>query len=318
MDNYLSQLSPEMYVATTMLSLVVVYITMNFLSIQSRTKSQKYILPPGPSPLAIMLHVFELRKNPQYCLAKFSTLHGPIMHLKLGQISTVVISSADAAQEVLQTHDLLFSNRTVPQAVAVLDHDIFSLPFMPVCDLWRDLRKICKNELFSSQTLDASHALRCKKLQEILSEIDRSSLVGEAVDVGRAAFKTTMNFLSNTFFSKDFANSAGETDEYKSIIENLVSAIGTPNLVDFFPVLKMVDPQGIRGVSATYLDKLLQIIDSYIIKRMELRGGENYVKYDDMLDNLLDISQQNGQKMDNTKIKHLFLVIFYKSLFTIF
>ncbi|XP_058773584.1 geraniol 8-hydroxylase-like [Vicia villosa] len=310
MDNYLSQLSPEMNVAiTTMLSLILIYITMNFLSIQSR-KNQKYILPPGPSPFAIMSHVFELRKNPQYCLAKFSTMHGPIMHLKLGQISTVVISSADAAQEVLQTHDLLFSNRTVPQAVAVLDHDIFSLPFMPVCDLWRDLRKICKNELFSSQTLDASHALRCKKLQEILSEIDRSSLVGEAVDIGRAGFKTTMNFLSNTFFSKDFANSAGETDEYKSIIENLVSAIGTPNLVDFFPVLKMVDPQGIRGVSATYLDKLLQIIDSYIIKRLELRGGENYVKYDDMLDNLLDISQQNGQKMDNTKIKHLFLDLF--------
>jgi hypothetical protein len=107
----------------------------------------------------------------------------------------------------------------------------------------------------------------------------------------------------------DFVNSSGETDEYRGIVENLVRAIGTPNIVDFFPVLKMVDPQGISGISATYLEKLLDIIGSYISKRLELRNGENYVPNDDMLDNLLNISQENDQKMDNTKIKHLFLVI---------
>ena len=300
-----------------MLLLLLTYMAINFLSLIGRTKKLNYNLPPGPSPLAIMLNVFELGKKPQQSLAKFSTIHGPIMHLKLGQISTIVISSAEVAQEVLQTHDLLFSNRTVPQAVTVFNHDHFSLPFMPVCELWRDLRKICKNHLFSSKTLDASHALRCKKLQELLCDIDRSSLIGEAVDVGKAVFKTSLNFLSNTFFSMDFVNSAGETDEYKGIIENLVRAIGTPNLVDFFPFLKMVDPQGIRGVSAAYVEKLFHILDSYISMRLELRKGDNYVTNNDMLDNLLNISQENGQKMDNTKIKHLFLVIFYPSLFTI-
>lgn len=310
MHSYLSKLSPEMYFATTMLLLILTYISINFFPLHSRTKKQNYNLPPGPSRFTIMLNVFELGKKPQYSLAKFSKIHGPIMHLKLGQISTIVISSAEVAQEVLQTHDILFSNRTIPQAVAVLDHDYFSLPFMPVCDLWRDLRKICKNQLFSSQTLDASHALRCKKLQELLCDIEKSSLIGEAVDVGRAAFKTSLNFLSNTFFSMDFVNSAGETDEYKGIVENLVRAIGTPNLVDFFPVFKMIDPQGIRGISATYVEKLLQIIDSYIGKRLKLREEKDYVTNNDMLDNLLNISQENGQKMDNTKIKHLFLDLF--------
>ncbi|KAK2368218.1 geraniol 8-hydroxylase [Trifolium repens] len=232
------------------------------------------------------------------------------MHLKLGQISTIVISSAEIAQEVLQTYDHLFSNRTITQAVSVLNHAHFSLPFMPVCDYWRDLRKICKNNLFSNKTLDASHALRCKKLEELLFDIEKSSLIGEGVDVGRAIFMTSLNFLSNSFFSMDFVNSSGETDEYKGIVENLVRAIGTPNIVDFFPILKMVDPQGISGISATYLEKLLDIIGSYISKRLEMRNGENYVPNDDMLDNLLNISQENDQKMDNTKIKHLFLDLF--------
>ncbi|CAI8602340.1 unnamed protein product [Vicia faba] len=268
-------------------------------------------LPPGPSLLTLIRNASELGKlKPQHLLAKYSKIYGPIMHLKLGQITTFVISSPEIAQQVLQTHDLFLSDRTIPQAVAVLDHQHFSLPFMPACDLWRDLKKICKNHLFSSKTLDASYQLRCNKLQDFLCDIDRSSKRGEAVDIGRAAFKTTLNFLSNTFFSMDFANSAGETDEYKDIIENLVRVIGTPNLVDFFPALRMFDPQGIKGISTTYLEKLLQIIDSYTTNRLKLRESENYILKDDMLDMLLNISQDNGQKMDNIKIKHLFLDLF--------
>ncbi|XP_058759631.1 geraniol 8-hydroxylase-like [Vicia villosa] len=300
-------MNSEMYFATTMLLLFISYIA---ITLFSRTK--KHInLPPGPSLLTLLRSASELGKQkPQHLLAQYSKIYGPIMHVKLGQITTFVISSPEIAQEVLQTHDLFLSDRTIPQAVAVLDHQHFSLPFMPACDLWRDLKKICKNHLFASKTLDASYQLRCNKLQDFLCDIDRSSITGEAVDIGRAAFKTTLNFLSNTFFSRDFANSAGETDEYKDIIENLVRVIGTPNLVDFFPALGMFDPQGIKGTSATYLEKLLEIIDSYTTKRLKLREDENYISNDDMLDILLNISKENGQKMDNTKIKHLFLDLF--------
>ncbi|RHN79392.1 putative cytochrome P450 [Medicago truncatula] len=91
----------EMYFATTMLILFLTYIAISLLSLILRTKKQKYNLPPGPSPLTIIRNVFELGKNPQYSLAKFSKIYGPIMHLKLGQISTIVISSPDIAQEVL-------------------------------------------------------------------------------------------------------------------------------------------------------------------------------------------------------------------------
>jgi cytochrome P450 len=301
----------EMYFATIMFILFLAYITIIiFLSLIGGTKKQNYNLPPGPSLFSIMLNIFELAKKPQYSLAKFSKKHGPIMHIKLGQTSTIIISSPDIAQEVLQTHDRLFIDRPIPEAVKVLGHDHFSLPFMGGSDLWRELRKLCKNHLFSKKTLDASNELRCKKLQQLLCDIDKSSLIGEVVDVEKAAFKTSLNFMSNTFFSMDFVNSAGEIDEYKDIVENLIIAIGTPNLVDFFPLLRMVDPQGIRRISTTYAEKLLQIIDSYISKRLELRGSENYVTNDDVLDTLLNISQEDGQKMDKTQIRHLFLVIF--------
>jgi len=56
-----------------------------------------------------------------------------------------------------------------------------------------------------------------------------------------------------------FVNSTGETDEYKDIVENLVRAIGTSNMVDIFPVSKMFDSQGIKTISTTYVKKMLHI-----------------------------------------------------------
>ncbi|RDX88928.1 Geraniol 8-hydroxylase, partial [Mucuna pruriens] len=285
---------------SSILFLLLTCTTIHVLSNTIRRK-RNHKLPPGPSPLTLVGNLVELGKKPQQTLAKLAKFHGPIMRLKLGQLTTIVISSPDIAKEVLQTHDLLFSNRTIPQATTVHNHNNYSLPFLPISPLWRDLRKICNNQLFSNKSLDASQNLRRNKLHQLLNDVHTSSLGGEVVDIGTVAFRTSINFLSNTFFSLDFVNSLGETKEYKSIVENLVRAIATPNLVDFFPMLKMVDPQGIKRRSSTYISKLFVIFDRLIDKRLELGDGTN----SDMLDILLD--NENGQKMDNKKIKHLFL-----------
>ncbi|CAJ1957680.1 unnamed protein product [Sphenostylis stenocarpa] len=226
------------------------------------------------------------------------------MCFKLGQLTTIVLSLPDIAKEVLQAHDLLFSDRTVPLATTVHNHNHYSLPFLPISPLWRDLRKICNNQLFSHKSLDASQNLRRMKLHELLDDVHASSLSGEAVDIGTMAFRASINFLSNTFFSLDFVNSVGEAEEYKSIVENLGRAIATPNLEDFLPLLNMVDPQGIRRRAAIYVSKLFAIFDCLIHKRLKFGNVSNA---DDMLDTLLNISQEDGQKMNHQKIKHLLL-----------
>ncbi|TKY49242.1 Geraniol 8-hydroxylase [Spatholobus suberectus] len=289
-------------VISSILVLLLTCTTIHVLSNKIRRK-RNYKLPPGPSPLNLVGNIVELGKKPQQTLAKLAKIHGPIMRLKLGQLTTIVISSPDIAKEVFQTHDLLFSNRTIPHATTVHNHNHNSVAFLPISPLWRDLRKICNSQLFSHKSLDASQNLRHKKLEELLRDVHRSSLSGEAVDIGTAAFRTSINFLSNIFFSLDFVTSVGETEEYKGIVENLARAIATPNVEDFFPLVKMVDPQGIRRRSSAYVSKLFVIFDRLIDKRMEFGDATN----NDMLDTLLNISQEDGQKMDHKKIKHLFL-----------
>ncbi|CAI8593426.1 unnamed protein product [Vicia faba] len=63
------------------------------------TKSN-YNLPPGPSPLPIIENLLELGHKPHKSLAKLVEIHGPIMSLKFGQITTIIVSSTDMEKEV--------------------------------------------------------------------------------------------------------------------------------------------------------------------------------------------------------------------------
>ncbi|XP_061367266.1 geraniol 8-hydroxylase-like [Gastrolobium bilobum] len=280
-------------------------------SLLSRGKNAKYKLPPGPSPLPIVGNLLALGKKPHQSLAKLAQIYGPIMCLKLGQVTTIVVSSAEMAKEVLQTHDQFLSNRDVPHAVEVFNHEKYSMTFLPVSPQWRDLRKICNTQLFSNKTLDASQDLRRMKLQELLHDINQSSLISEAVDIGAAAFNTVINLLSNTIFSVDLFESAGSAGDFKETVTHIMKECGKPNLADFYPALKKVDPQRINSRNGFYAGKVIDIFRRLVDQRLKLREVQSAADtHNDMLNTLLNIAQENSQEMDKTKIEHLSLTLF--------
>lgn len=129
------------------------------------------------------------------------------------------------------------------------------------------------------------------------------------MDIGRAAFKTTVNLLSNTFFSVDFVHSAEEAGEYKEIVVSILREAGAPNLSDFYPALKFLDLQGIRRRSIVEVKKVLAIFRRFVGERMNMREGSGSAGNDDVLDALLNISKENGKiEMDKDEIEHLLMV----------
>uniref|UniRef100_A0A803QAW6 Cytochrome P450 n=1 Tax=Cannabis sativa TaxID=3483 RepID=A0A803QAW6_CANSA len=287
-------------------SILCLILTWAILSLM-RSKPSSGNLPPGPKPLPVIGNLHQLGDKPHKSLTELAKLHGPLMSLKLGQVTTIVVSSSAVAKEVLQTHDQYFSNRTIPDALYVHGHESSGLPWIPVSNLWRNLRKICNTQLFATKVLDTNQKLRLSKVKELVEKVEQSSLSGAAVDIGSAAFTTTLNLLSNTIFSFDLADSESElARDFKDITWNLMKEAGTPNLSDYFPLLKKIDPFGIRRRIKIHFSRILQLVEGIINER----ECSDFVKNDDVLDTLLNIMKGNDNEINRHQIVHLILVLF--------
>ncbi|KAF3646647.1 Geraniol 8-hydroxylase [Capsicum annuum] len=268
-------------------------------------------LPPGPSPWPIIGNLHFLGEKPHVSLANLAKSYGPIMSLKLGQITTVVISSSTIAKKVLKNQDQAFStSRFVPDATHAHNHYQFSVAWLPVCPQWRTLRRILNTNLFSSNRLDANQHLRSQKVKELIAYCDKCSQEGKALDVSQVAFKTSLNLLSNTLFSKNLADPFSNSKvELKEVIWKIMVEVGKPNLVDYFPILKKIDLQRVRHRTIIYVGKLFKLFDDLINERLEeKRRGSN--KKSDVLETLLNICEENSQEIDHNHIKSIFLDLF--------
>ena len=87
-----------------------------------RSSSNHANLPPSPKPLPIFGNMFMVGDKPDRSLARLAKAYDPIMSLKLGQVTTIVLSSPDLAREVLMKKDQAFCGRSVPDVARALDH----------------------------------------------------------------------------------------------------------------------------------------------------------------------------------------------------
>ncbi|KAG6435695.1 hypothetical protein SASPL_100570 [Salvia splendens] len=215
--------------------------------------------------------------------------YGPVISLKLGSITTVVISSAETAKLVLQKLDSSFSNRTIPLASKALHHDEFSVP---VGNQWRKLRKICREQMFSAPRLDASEGLRREKLRDYVAE---HCDPGTAVDVGDASFTTALNLKSAEFARFDLESS----QQMKEVISRVVKSVSSPNLADYFP-------QGIYKETELNVGRLFAKLDEIIDEKLRWRGEKP-----DLVEVLLEINQRDEAQLTRDDIRHLLLVRIY-------
>lgn len=267
-------------------------------------------LPPGPPTIPIFGNLFSLGKNPHISLTQLAKTYGPLMTLQLGQVPTVIISSSVMAREALQKQDLYLSNRLVIDAVRALDHHKSSLSFLPVSPEWRKLRKICNSRVFSASKLEMSQNQRKEKMRDLLAYIQKRSEDGLSVDIGQVAFTTTLNMLSSTFFSLDLGDPCTKyASEFRKTVRGALGELGKPNFADYFPLLKKMDPQGIRRRTSIHFGKMIDLFNTIIEQRLQGKRPLESLPGDDFLDGLLGINQTDSEEIEVSKIPHLLLVV---------
>lgn len=282
-------------------SLASVLLHKVFLSSRSTSKARRR--PPGPKPLPLLGNILQLRGEPHHALANLAALHGPVMSLKLGTTSAIVVTSAAAARDVLQKHDHVLAARSVTDAGRALGNHEHSVIWLPgTSPLWRRLRAVCTNRLFSARALDATRAVREAKVRELVGFLGGQRAAGGeegVVDVGRAVFSCVLNVVANALFSEDVADlSSDRAQELEMLVRDTVEEVTKPNLSDLFPALARFDLQGRRRRTAEHIRRFYDFFDKIIARRDDDAGGD---RGDDFLDVLLKLHAEDQLSLQTIK-----------------
>ncbi|MFS7951989.1 putative cytochrome P450 [Helianthus anomalus] len=104
-------------------------------------------LSPGPPGLPIIgnLHQLDTSDLSDY-LWRLSKRYGPLMPLRLINVQTLIVSSANMAKEILKTNDLIFCTRPIltgQQKLSYDNKDIALSPYNEYCRQKLSANKRC-------------------------------------------------------------------------------------------------------------------------------------------------------------------------------
>ncbi|PNT68248.1 hypothetical protein BRADI_3g37820v3 [Brachypodium distachyon] len=255
-------------------------------------------LPPGPTPLPILGNVLSLGGNLHHTLARLARAHGPVMTLKLGLTTAVVVSSRDAAREAFTRHDRRLAARAVPDTSRALGFSGRSIIWLPSSDpLWRTLRGIVAAHVFSARGLAAARGARERKVRDMVRHF--RCRAGREVSFGQAVYGGVLNLMSSAFCSVDVVSSADLNSSLglRELVEDLIEAVAKPNVSDLVPFLRSLDLQGWRRWTARRFEKIFRILDAIIDRRMA--ADNDKFPHGDFMDSLLELVSEGKIGRDN-------------------
>ncbi|KAL1828426.1 hypothetical protein DCAR_0207639 [Daucus carota subsp. sativus] len=267
-------------------------------------------LPPGPKGIPIFGSLFAIGDKPHETFSKLSKKYGPLMSIRLGGVTSIVASSPEMAREILQKNDEAFSGRVVPSAITKLEHSSYAVVWLSTNDQWRTLRKVLATYLTNTQKLDTLRDLRHKVVQEMVQHLKEVSGKGEAADIVKLGFATAVNQISNTCFSVNVADyKTQDVKGFQNAVKSVMEVDIKFNVADYFPLLRALDPQGLRGKAKDAYGYLEQLCDKFIVERLKQRQSKAQ-KHGDLLDCFLDFSQENESEFSLKHVQVLLVELF--------
>ncbi|PON43458.1 Cytochrome P450, E-class, group I [Parasponia andersonii] len=209
---------------------VFVFMVMKILLKRAKTSSSASKLPPGPWKLPFVGNIHQLFGSLVHRrLRDLAKKHGPFMYLRIGEVPTVIVSSPEFAKEVMRTHDVVFASRPRILFSEIMLYDCTDIGFAPYGEYWRQLRKICMQELLSTTRIQSFRPIREEEVFSCIEWI--SSNVGLTINLTER-----INMLMYSIISR--ATCGRRSKDNKDFISVLVEAVEVSlgfELADFFP-----------------------------------------------------------------------------------
>ncbi|CAN6201324.1 unnamed protein product [Urochloa humidicola] len=189
-------------------------------------------LPPGPVKLPLIGNLHQIGALPHRSLWALARRHGPVMLLRLGSVPTVVVSSPEAAREVMRTHDLHCCSRPAMPGPRRLTYEYKAVAFAPYGDHVREMRKLFILELLSMRRVRAAWDAREAQVDKLVEDLNRAG--PNPVALNEHIFGAVDGIIGTVVFGKIYG-----TEHFKlkflSMLSEAIDVLGSFSSEDFFP-----------------------------------------------------------------------------------
>uniref|UniRef100_A0A0D9VVH5 Cytochrome P450 n=1 Tax=Leersia perrieri TaxID=77586 RepID=A0A0D9VVH5_9ORYZ len=259
-----------------------------------RGKETRAKLPPGPWNLPIIGSLHHLVGAPPHrALLRLARRHGPLMLVRLGEVPTVVVSSPEAAMEVLKTRDPAFASHPRSVTLDIASSGGKGIILAPYGEHWRQVRKICVVELLSARQVQRLESIRQDEVRRLVESIASTST---SINLTQALEALTNDIIARAVFG----GRCRQQGEYLRLLKEVTTLVAGFNLVDLFPSSRLV-----RWLTTTERrlrkshDQMGRIVDSIIEERRlekekaSLSRSAGAKDEDDFLDVLLRLHKDD-------------------------
>ncbi|KAM7481564.1 hypothetical protein LguiB_006147 [Lonicera macranthoides] len=290
-----------------LLSFIILLIASLFIKCISTTKNPKKTLPPSPPKLPGIGNFHQLGNYPHRSLQSLAKKHGPIILLHFGSVPVLVITSPDAAREIMKTQDLIFSNRPKATIPSKLLYDSKDIAFSPYSEYWRQVRSIGVLNLLSNKRVQSYKSTREAETALMIEKINNNRLVNLS-----DMFKSLTNdVVCRVALGRKLGGEDGR--RFKELLVKLVELMGVFCVGDYVPWLWWVDRvSGLFGRVERVAKGIDEFLEGVLSDHMEKKKEECEGEGKNFVDILLEIQRENklGFPVSRDTIKALIMDMF--------
>ncbi|EOA23850.1 hypothetical protein CARUB_v10017068mg [Capsella rubella] len=264
-------------------------------------KKSKQNLPPSPPKLPIIGNLHQFRGLLHRYVHDLSKKHGPVLLLRLGFINMVVISSSEAAEEALKTHDLECCTRPKTMASAKFSRNGKDIAFAPYGEVSKEMRKLSVLHFFSAKKVRSLRYIREEENDLMVKKLKELALKKSTVDLSQTLFCLVGSIIFRSAFGQRFDENKHVNQENIEELMFEVQKTGSFSNSDVFPAgvgwfMDFVSGRHkkLQEVFVEVDTLLNHIIDGHLKNPVD----ETTLDRPDLIDSLLDV--MNKQEQDQS------------------
>ncbi|KAI7756705.1 hypothetical protein M8C21_008388 [Ambrosia artemisiifolia] len=275
------------------------------------SKSKKN-LPPSPPKLPLIGNLHQIGLSPHRTLHVMAKTYGPLMLLHFGSVPILVASSADAAREIMKTHDLIFANRVKLKIANIIFYDCQDIAFSQYGESWGKLKSIVVLNLLNNKRVQSYRHVREEEMAFMIEKIHKAEK--SLVNLSELVISLTNNVICRVALGRRY-----DGRDLKNLLQRTLELLGCFSLGSYIPWLSWVDRlTGLEEKAYAIAKEFDELLEFVIDEHLNKKGASGECQ--DIVDVLVEIQRDDKTdfRLEKDMIKAIILDMFVAGTDTTF